>query len=240
MLQRAISPAMQTSLRNTIRFAFTVAAVTYLGSLALFGEEPHPSSQVTEQHDEHQACAAALLGSTTVATINGTPLVTVFANGAPLFLILDTGAQRTVITPAAAERIAGEPPRVEFQRGINGIAGALPAREIKLRSYRIGGVIIPWDRITVAQIATPPIFTTPLDGVLGADALSAFDIDLDLPHHQITLYERGRCGSPNWSGEYVKIEAGHSRGDHLFFPVLLDNLPITGIIDTGAQNMTLS
>ncbi len=99
---------------------------------------------------------------------------------------------------------------------------------------------IPWHRITVAPIATPPIFSTSLDGVLGVDVLSAFDVDLDLPHHQLMLYERGHCKDPNWSGRYVKLETGHSRSDHLFFSVLLDNHRVTATIDTGSQNTVLS
>src|SRR5579872_3794242 len=79
-----------------------------------------------------RGCAAApVIGTTTVATLNRTPLVTVFANGFPLILVLDTGAQRTVLTPAVAQRIGGKRPLVEFQRGLRAIAGTLPSREIE-------------------------------------------------------------------------------------------------------------
>jgi predicted aspartyl protease len=118
----------------------------------------------------------------------------------------------------------------------------LPTREIELQSYRIGDVAIPWRRVTVASITTAAVFPTSLDGVLGTDSLSSFDIDLDLPRHRITLYEPGKCGKsgPNWPGQHARIDAGRSPGDHLFFPVLLDNRRITAMIDTGAQRTTLS
>jgi clan AA aspartic protease (TIGR02281 family) len=189
-----------------------------------------------------KGCSAAPAGSTTVATLNGTPLVTVFANGFPLMLLLDTGAQRTVLTPAVAERIGGQTPRVEFQRGLHGIAGTLPTREIELHSFAVGHAAIPWHRVTVAQIATPPFFSMALDGLLGADVISTFDIDLDLPRHRMVLYERGACAptGPKWPGRYAEISAGRSLSDHLFFPVQLDGHRITAIIDTGAQKTTLS
>jgi predicted aspartyl protease len=180
------------------------------------------------------------VGSTTVAILNSTPLVTVFANGVPLVLVLDTGAQRTVLTPAAAKRIGAKTPRVEFQRGLRGISGGLPTREVELHSFAVGHAAIPWHRVTVAAIVTPPVFSTALDGVLGADVFSSFDIDLDLPRHRMVLYEKGACPGPNWPGRYAEISTGRSLSDHLFFPVQLDRHRLTAIVDTGAQRTTLS
>lgn len=233
-----MAPAMQAPLTTAIWSALSATAGVYFGTLVPFGGAMPPNPQAVVYSGKEQACVA--LGSSTIATLNNTPIVTVLANGTPLVLILDTGAQRTVVTPAAAKRIGGKTPRVEFQREVSGIAAALPSREIELQSFSIREVAIPWHRITVAPIATPPIFLTALDGSLGADVLSAFDIDLDLPHKRITLYAPGHCGSPNWSGHYAMLETGRSRSDHLFFPVLLDDHPITAIIDTGAQHTVLS
>ncbi len=146
------------------------------------------------------------------------------------------------MTPAVAQRIGGKTPQVEFQRGLHGIAGSLPSREIELNSFTIGRAAIPWRRVTVAAIATPPVFSTALDGVLGADALSGFDVDLDLPHHRMLLYEKAACAhaGPNWTDRYAEISAGRSFSNHLFFPVQLDSRRITAIVDTGAQRTTLS
>jgi clan AA aspartic protease (TIGR02281 family) len=187
-------------------------------------------------------CGAALAGNITIATLNRTPLITVFANGFPLVLVLDTGAQRTVLTPVVAERIGAQTPPIEFRRGLRGVAGTLPTREIELHSFTVDHVAIPWHRVTVATIATAPVFSTALDGVLGADVLSSFDIDLDLPHHRMALYEKGTCAfaGPNWPGRYAEISAGRSLSDHLFFPVQLDGHTLTAIVDTGAQQTTLS
>ncbi len=93
--------------------------------------------------------------------------------------------------------------------------------EVELRSFSVGGPAIPWRRILVSSINTPSIFLGPLDGVLGADVLSNFDADLDLPHHRLVLYKRQSSPSaaPAWSGSWATIAAGRSRSDHLFFPV---------------------
>ena len=170
---------------------------------------------------------------------NGLPLVTVQADGAPLKLILDTGAERTVLTSGAVERVGGRAPQIEFRRSLNGVGGSLPSREVEFKSFKIGGVELPWRRAMVATVATPSLLST-VDGVLGTDVLGKFDIDLDLPNHRMSLYEKGTC-TPEWAGADAEIKIGRSAANgHLFFPVQLDNRRITATIDTGAQRTTLS
>ena len=88
----------------------------------------------------------------------------------------------------------------------------------------------------------PAVFAGPLDGVIGADTLSSFDVDLDLPHYRMILYQRQACpdAKPAWAEPYTRITAGRSKGDHLFFPVQLDGRMIDAFVDTGAQLTMLS
>jgi clan AA aspartic protease (TIGR02281 family) len=187
-------------------------------------------------------CGAVRLGETIVATLQNSPIVTLFANGAAVTLLLDTGAQTTILTPAAAQRIGAKHPRIEFQRQMSGIAGSLQTGEAELRNFSIGGVAIPWRRVRVGQLGVANAFAVPIDGVLGADSLSSFDVDLDLPGHRMVLYQRQTCPNtaPAWSEPYDRIAASRSVGDHLFFPVQLDGRQVAAIIDTGAQLTVLS
>jgi len=187
-------------------------------------------------------CGAVRLGETIVATLDNAPIVTLFANGAAVILLLDTGAQTTILTPAAAQRIGAQRPRIEFERQMRGIAGSLPTGEAELRSFSIGGVAIPWRRVRVGQLGVANAFAIPIDGVLGADSLSSFDVDLDLPGHRMVLYQRQTCAgaAPAWTEPYDQIAASRSLGDHLFFPVQLDGRRLAAFIDTGAQLTVLS
>ncbi len=187
-------------------------------------------------------CGTVRLGETTVATLENAPIVTVFANGAALTLLLDTGAQTTILTPAAAQRIGAQRPRIESQREMSGIAGSLQTGEVELRSFSIGGVAIPWRRARVAQLSVANAFAVPIDGVLGADSLSSFDVDLDLADHDMVLYRSQTCAGavPAWTQPYDRVAAGRSFSDHLIFRVQLDGRWITAFIDTGAQLTVLS
>jgi len=189
-----------------------------------------------------QGCGAVRLGETTVATLRNAPIVTVSANGVPVTLVLDTGSEGTIFTPAVARRIGAQRPQIEFQRQLRGIAGTLPTSEVELHSFTIGSVTIPWRRVRVAPVNVASVFSGPLDGVLGADTLSSFDVDLDLPGHRMVLYEKQTCpgAAPGWSEPYARIGAGRSRGDHLFFPVRLDGQRVDAFVDTGSQFTVLS
>jgi predicted aspartyl protease len=187
-------------------------------------------------------CSAVRLGETTVATLRNAPIITLSANGLPVTLVLDTGAEGTILTPAVAQRIGAQRPLVEFQRQLRGIGGTLQTSEVELRSFTVGGVAIPWRRVRVGPVNMASVFSGPLDGLLGADSLSSFDVDLDLPGHRMVLYEKQTCPSaaPAWTQPYARITAGRSRGDHLFFPVQLDGLRTDAFVDTGSQFTVLS
>jgi predicted aspartyl protease len=187
-------------------------------------------------------CGTVRLGETTVASLRNVPLVTLSANGVPVTLVLDTGAEGTILTPVVAQRIGAQRPQIEFQRQLRGIAGTLQTSEVELRSFTVGGVAIPWRRVRVAPVNVASVFSGPLDGVLGADSLSSFDVDLDLQGHRMILYEKQTCPGavPAWTEPYATITAGRSRGDHLFFPVQLDGRRIDAFVDTGSQFTVLS
>ncbi|MGD9616407.1 MAG: retropepsin-like aspartic protease [Alphaproteobacteria bacterium] len=185
------------------------------------------------------SCRAVSDRPVALEIVRGLPLVTVLADGVPLKLLLDTGAERTVLTDLAAKRTGGKAPQIQFRRSLDGVAASLPSREIEFESLSIGGVEIPWRRARVAKIALPPSLSM-VDGVLGADVLGRFDIDLDLPKQRMSLYEQGAC-MPDWAGRQAEIKIGRSAlSGHLFFPVRLDGREITATIDTGAQRTTLS
>jgi clan AA aspartic protease (TIGR02281 family) len=222
---------------NAVRAACLLLGLTAsMPSAAAAGAPTQAGTGPTSLH-KTAACGAVSDRPIALESASNFAFVTVLANNMPLRLILDLGAERTVLTTAAAQRIGGKVPEIQFRRGLNGVGGSLPSREIELTSFTVGGVDIPWRRLRVAPFALP---TASIDGLLGTDVLGKFDIDLDLPNRRMSLYEKGKC-IPDWVAADAGIKIGRSAlNDHVFFPVLLDGRKITAMIDTGAQRTTLS
>lgn len=232
------------------------AIVAMMVSAAIYPAEPSPIAAPSRRQewlgpsgwsrnlvaDVPGSCGTVRLGETTVSTLRNAPIITSFANGMAVTLLLDTGAQTTILTPPVAQRIGAQRPSIEFQRQMHGIAGSLQTSEVELHSFTMGGVAIPWRRVHVAPVNVSSVFSAPLDGVLGVDTLSSFDVDLDLPGHRVVLYEKQTCAgaTPAWREPYARIAAGRSLGDHLFFPVQLEGRKLAAFIDTGAQLSVLS
>jgi len=71
----------------------------------------------------------------------------------------------------------------------------------------------------------------------------AFDIDLDLPAHRMTLYRaRPECPeeTPPWNEPFVKVAGISSRRDRLLVPFELDSMGGLAVLDTGAQVSSVS
>jgi predicted aspartyl protease len=226
------------------RAAFCVLSLMVPAADVAGKEQSDPSPTVASPSPVRVAdmqCGAKPLGEVAFATSNNVPVVSASADGHPLSLVLDTGANRTVLTPTAAERIGAPAPKIEFDRHIQGIAGSVATREVELRNFTIGAVPIPWRRLTVAPITTAKVASEILDGLLGVDVLSGFDIDIDLPHSRLVLYDKRSCPlGPPWAVSHYAFSAGRSGAEHLFFPVELDGRTLTAIVDTGAQRTTLA
>jgi predicted aspartyl protease len=175
-----------------------------------------------------------------VELVQTLPRVTLSVAGGPIRFILDTGAERTLVTPEAAKRL-GLTAQEAYPRAVQGLTGGIGANDARLQHLTAGGHALPDAGVLVSAVALPSDPDRPTDGLLGADILADFDVDLDLPHRRVTLYTKRSCqASPlPWSFSYDTIAAHRSLHDHLFFPVSLDGHQLAAVIDTGSQTTVL-
>jgi predicted aspartyl protease len=171
-----------------------------------------------------------------VVFLRNLPLVNLTVNGAAATFLLDTGAERSIMAAAAARRL-GVDAHYEYPRRMRSLDGAVSSGDARLRSLGVGGMTLPDFRVLVGALSLPGPAGRPLDGLLGADFFSSFEVDLDLAHGRMILYERLPCAiaAPPWNQAYAAIPVNRSLHDHLFFPVGLDGHKLAAFIDTGAE-----
>jgi Aspartyl protease len=187
------------------------------------------------------ACVVARQATLPVQMVAGVPVVSVRINDVSLPFVLDTGAQRSLITDAAVRRADV---RLDewASTTVKGISGYERHRNADPASLQLGGIALR--RRTVAADQTLTVGPLPqaalagqqIAGLLGADYLAGFDLDLDLPHRQVTLYHVAGCTGRflPWPPGYDRIVASQPIRDILIFPVELDGRTLRTEIDSGS------
>ena len=172
----------------------------------------------------------------TVTLMGNVPIITLSINGSPASFLLDTGAERTILSSSAAKRL-GVVPHFEYARRMRSLGTAVAGGDARLRTVDLGGMAVPDVRVIVGPVSLPPVAGNPVDGLLGADFLADFEVDLDLVQRRVLLYQPPTCPitGPEWHQPYATIRANRSLHDRLFFPVSLDGHRLAALIDTGAQ-----
>jgi predicted aspartyl protease len=168
------------------------------------------------------------------------PFVPLTINGDRAVLLLDTGAEQTLLSAAAAKRL-GLAAHYTYPHTMQGVGGGLNVGEVRLDAITVGGLSMPGFLMPVANLTLPGVDGQPIDGLLGGDVLGDFDLDIDMSHNQVTLYQPIACDTPALPGwqHYVAVEAHRSMHRHLFFAAQLDGHALTAIIDTGAQRSAI-
>jgi predicted aspartyl protease len=171
----------------------------------------------------------------------GAIIVPVAVNGIEGSFILDTGAERTVVTPDAVDRfsLALDEWTATTMRGVGGIERR---RNADPRSVTLGGIAL--HRRSLARDATLRVATLPrnmgsrqrIDGLLGRDFLSAFDLALDLAQRSLTLYDVRGCAGRflPWTDDYFAVPVQNPTENALVVPVELDGVPLRALLDSGA------
>ncbi|HYZ23717.1 MAG TPA: aspartyl protease family protein, partial [Rhodopila sp.] len=156
-------------------------------------------------------------------------------NGHWVRLVVDTGAERSVVSKALAERLRLEPDR-RYTTSSLGVGGMTTAADVRLDGLVLGGVRFPIGRMAVGGFHLHTAGGLDADGLLGADVLLGFDMDIDVPGGRLTLYRARHCADqrPPWA-DPVEITGASVRRDRLLLPVELDGIAGQAFLDTGAQ-----
>lgn len=184
----------------------------------------------------HADCRIQRKASLPITIDAGHPLVQASINGHPLNLLLDTGAQGSLVTPETAARL-GLPKDRRRTTSLVGVGGTVSTQNVMLHDFAVAGS--EYLDMSVGVSALPASDRT--DGLIGADILSVYDLDLDFPGHTLTLYNVNGCQQivPVWDRRYATVPA-QLVARLLVVQVELDGHPLKTLFDTGAHGVVLA
>jgi predicted aspartyl protease len=155
-------------------------------------------------------------------------------------LVVDSGAERTTISSSAADRL-GLPHDPRYKVRAVGIGGVTTSTDVMIDRLVLGGVHFPIQRVAVGSFTLQNEHGLSADGLLGADILLAYDLDIDVPGGTLTLYRNRTCPDlrPPWREPAIEIVGVRARKDRLLLPFTLDDNEGLALLDTGAQGNVL-
>ena len=193
------------------------------------------------------ACVVAPRAVVPLEVVGGSILVNAVINDRPATMILDTGAQRSVVTPSAIARfeLAQDEWVATTMRGIGGIErrrNALP------RNFSLGGIALARRTVsrdtslTVATLAHEEAGGRRIDGLLGRDFLSLFDLVLDMAARRVELFMVEGCSGNflPWTAPYAALPVQNPADTALSVMVELDGVSLRALLDTGASTTLLA
>ncbi len=165
-------------------------------------------------------------------------IITVTVNGTNFPMIVDTGASRSSVNEDVVQRLDLPANRGKVSQQYT-TAGQILSRNVILRSLKLGEIEFNNMKASVLAVALKPGWTETPKGILGADVLSKFDVDIDVAKHFMRLIQRGLCVKP-FDGNFEQIQFETNLTNQVLFPATLNNNPIQVLLDTGATNATLT
>jgi predicted aspartyl protease len=159
-------------------------------------------------------------------------------------LLLDTGAQRAALSLQAADRLRLPTDASRTLRAV-GVGGRTVGEHPRVaRTIRFGPAVWPRYALQTVTIVRPEQAGDPAApvGVIGADMLSAYDVELDFPARTATLYAVSGCSGDfvPWTGRHDVLTPLSGPADLFVIPMALNGHNLRALLDTGSNTSSLS
>jgi predicted aspartyl protease len=158
-------------------------------------------------------------------------------NGSKVDIVLDTGAQHSTVLPATVKRLELPAREVPGARGM-GIGGEFTLRVATIDALQLGDAP---PRSTQLWVAGENEAERGFDLLLGEDFLQRFDVEFDLPHNAVRLFQARDCGNASlayWTKDAVgevEIDPIREAQPSIIFPVSINDRRIDALLDSGAS-----
>jgi predicted aspartyl protease len=162
------------------------------------------------------------------------PAMEATLDGRKVVFYVDTGASTSILTKTAVERFGlyGDADRRMLLRGIG---GDVMAPIVKIHRLVLGNGLVRDIELPVAGDLGHDVQGIPVLGLFGADFLSNYDVNIDLPHHHFAMYDLHGCGTNLRPLDDPEFDVPfHLEETKVLLDVKLNGMPMTAVLDSGA------
>lgn len=160
----------------------------------------------------------------------------------PLRLMIDTGATSSTLTKNAAEALGLQQHLVMAPFMFRIYGGEHLTHYVRVKDFTLGEMRDPKAEFLVMENQPSP----GIDGLLGWDFLSQFDVDLDFANAKLNFFLHHRCDgrAVYWTQDEsaiakISFDLDEQHDQHIVIPVKIDGHEIKAIVDTGAARSPL-
>lgn len=200
------------------------------------------------------ACAGTLCSFKQVATLPLTDTdYTISTTGQiennDLSFLIDTGSEGGLLTPEALKRfsLSSHSTLKTIIAGSDGSNHIVP--NLTVHSLTIGTLHLSDKVFPIGELPGTPLLHPPLLGLIGMDILGHYDLDFDLPHNMLTLWQvhlqSQLCARPPYwpeknSRKAIKTLTTKHETNRFMIPFILDGHTGLALVDSGARSHILS
>jgi predicted aspartyl protease len=182
-------------------------------------------------------------------------LVPVTINGAPKQMLLNTGGGISNLQGAAVEAMGLHPIDASRVKMLDS-AGNASQFYVQVDDFGMGAIHGPNMQFVVTNAANANL---PFVGSLAGDVMGQYDVEMDFAAHKLNFFSKDHCPghvlywnptavavvpislqAPTPDANRVGFRRYVPRDVHIFVPVMLDGKPFRAMINTGANNSTIS
>ncbi len=169
------------------------------------------------------------------------PAVQASLDGRKVVLFIDTGAAMSIITRSAADRFGLYGRADDGSVMVRGIGGTVFAQLATIHRLGLGHGIAREITMPVVGELGGPVEGMPVLGLFGADFLSNYDVDIDVPGHHFAMYALRGCGTAIQpvDGPYFEVPF-HLDATKIELDLKLNGRPVRGFLDTGATRTLIT
>ena len=190
----------------------------------------------------HASCSVHRVAVLPITLWQQKLFVPVEVDGAPSMFFVDTGASVTTLANSLSDRLTlpRDHDRTLDMFGVGGKESHLYIAHTN--DLGIGTIHFAGQSFPVAEFDQRLSDNAPIGGLIGADILSRFDVDLDVPGRRLGLWQVSGCTElqPDWQHSFGNAALEVAPSGHASVPVKVDGVTLDLTIDTGAPALILS